>query len=67
MNNSYQGGISSSVSNELQRDFHVDKPNEKCLTDITEFSIPSGKVKLSPISDCFDGMVSYWTIIITDT
>lgn len=27
------------------------------LTDITEFQIPAGKVYLSPIIDCFDGMV----------
>ena len=31
------------------------KPNEKWLTDITEFSIKAGKVYLSPIIDCFDG------------
>lgn len=45
---SYQGKISPSVTNELQRDFHADKPNEKWLTDITEFAIPAGKVYLSP-------------------
>ena len=27
------------------------------MTDITEFQIPAGKVYLSPIIDCFDGMV----------
>ena len=59
---SYQDEISPSVSNELQRDFHADQPNEKWLTDITEFAIPAGKVYLSPILDCFDGMVPYWTI-----
>lgn len=59
---SYQGEISPSVSNELQRDFHADKPNEKWLTDLTEFAIPAGKVYLTPILDCFDGMVAYWTI-----
>ena len=30
------------------------------LTDITEFAIPSGKVYLSPVVDCFDGMISAW-------
>lgn len=30
--------------------------------DITEFAIPAGKVYLSPILDCFDGMVPCWTI-----
>ena len=32
------------------------------LTDITEFSIPAGKVYLSPIVDCFDGMIPSWTV-----
>ena len=31
-------------------------PNEKWLTDITEFQIPAGKVYLSPMIDCFDGL-----------
>ena len=46
--------------NLVNRDFHADKPNEKWLTDITEFSIPSGKVYLSPVIDCFDGMPVSW-------
>lgn len=36
--------------------------NEKWLTDITEFHIPAGKVYLSPMIDCFDGMVVSWSI-----
>jgi putative transposase len=43
-------------------DFHVKTPNEKWLTDITEFQIPAGKAYLSPIIDCFDGMVISWSI-----
>ena len=39
------------------RDFHAEQPNTKWLTDITEFAIPAGKVYLSPVIDCFDGMV----------
>ena len=63
--NSYQGEISPSVPNALNRDFHAEKPNEKWLTDITEFAIPAGKVYLSPIVDCFDGMLPYWTVSTT--
>ena len=59
---SYQGEISPAVENLLNRDFHADKPNEKWLTDITEFSIPAGKAYLSPIIDCFDGLPVSWTI-----
>ena len=59
---SYKGEISPEVPNLLKRDFHADKPNEKWLTDITEFSIPAGKIYLSPIIDCYDGMVVSWSI-----
>lgn len=59
---SYQGEISPAVPNLLKRDFHSEKPNEKWLTDISEFSIPAGKVYLSPIIDCYDGMPVAWTI-----
>lgn len=59
---SYMGEISPAVPNEINRDFHAERPNEKWLTDITEFSIKAGKVYLSPIIDCFDGMPVAWTI-----
>ena len=53
------------AENVLNREFKSDKPNEKWLTDITEFNIPAGKVYLSPIIDCFDGMPITWTIGIS--
>lgn len=59
---SYQGEITPAVENLLKRDFHADKPNEKWLTDITEFHIPTGKVYLSPVIDCYDGLPVAWTI-----
>lgn len=55
--NSYKGEISPEVDNIISRDFYAESPNEKWLTDITEFAIPAGKIYLSPIIDCFDGMV----------
>jgi len=60
--NSYMGEISSEAPNLIDRDFSADTPNSKWLTDITEFSISAGKVYLSPIVDCFDGMAVAWTI-----
>ena len=60
--NSYLGEISPAVENIINRDFHAEKPNEKWLKDITEFHIPAGKVYLSPIIDCFDGLPVSWTI-----
>lgn len=59
---SYLGEISPAPDNIINRDFRAAAPNEKWLTDITEFQIPAGKVYLSPIIDCFDGMVVSWTI-----
>ena len=60
--NSYKGEISPSVENLVNRDFHAEQPNQKWLTDITEFSIRAGKVYLSPVIDCFDGMPVAWSI-----
>jgi hypothetical protein len=59
---SYGGEISPAPDNIINRDFHAAKPNEKWLTDITEFHIPAGKVYLSPMIDCFDGMVVSWSL-----
>lgn len=59
---SYKGEISPAVPNLLKHDFHAEKPNEKWVTDITEFAIPAGKVYLSPMLDCLDGMPVSWVI-----
>ncbi|NLX27103.1 MAG: IS3 family transposase [Lentisphaerae bacterium] len=59
---SYIGEVSPAVENIVNRDFHADNPNEKWLTDITEFHIQAGKVYLSPIIDCFDGLSVSWAI-----
>ena len=59
---SYMGEISPAPDNLLNRDFTAGAPNRKWLTDITEFQIPAGKVYLSPMIDCFDGLVVSWSI-----
>jgi transposase InsO family protein/transposase-like protein len=59
---SYRGEISPAAKNLINRNFHADIPNAKWLTDITEFQLPAGKAYLSPVIDCFDGMVVSWTI-----
>lgn len=45
--------------NILGRDFTAENPNEKWLTDVTEFSIPGDnrKLYLSPIMDLFDNSI----------
>ncbi len=59
---SYHGEIGPAPENLINRDFRAAAPNRKWLTDITEFQIPAGKVYLSPVIDCFDGLVVSWTI-----
>jgi len=59
---SYLGEISPAPDNLINRDFQATGPNEKWLTDITEFQIAAGKVYLSPMIDCFDGLVVSWTL-----
>ena len=59
---SYKGEISDAPENLVKRNFHADAPNTLRLTDITEFGIPAGKVYLSPVVDCFDGMAVSWAM-----
>ena len=59
---SYKGEIGGAPANLVNRDFHATAPNRLWVTDITEFSIPAGKVYLSPVIDCYDGMPVAWTI-----
>lgn len=59
---SYCGEIGHAPENLLARDFNAGSPNEKWLTDITEFQLPAGKVYLSHMLDCFDGKVVSWSI-----
>lgn len=60
--NAYRGELSPAVGNVINRDFRAAGPNEKWLTDLTEFSLPAGKVYLSPVIDCFDGLVVSWAV-----
>jgi transposase InsO family protein/transposase-like protein len=65
--NSYYGEISPPADNIIQRNFQATVPNKKWLTDISEFRIPAGKVYLSPIVDCFDGLVVSWKVGVRPT
>ena len=55
--NSYQGTIGKIADNLLKRDFKADKPNQKWVTDVTEFKVNNDKLYLSPIVDLFNGEV----------
>jgi transposase InsO family protein len=57
---SYRGEVGKIAPNILKRNFKAEKPNEKWVTDVTEFSLFGRKVFLSPILDLFNGeIVSY--------
>ena len=59
---SYVKEVRPAPENIIARDFHADALNEKWLTDISELQIAASKVYLSPMIDCFDGMVISWSI-----
>ena len=54
------------AENILDRDFHADKPNEKWLTDVTEFKwyegVQTHKVYLSAILDLYDRRIPAFVI-----
>ena len=54
------------AKNYLHREFHAEKPNEKWLTDVSEFKYYNGievhKVYLSAILDLYDRMIVYFKI-----
>lgn len=57
---SFKGEVGKIAPNILQRCFHAEKPNEKWVTDVTEFNVGGEKIYLSPIMDLFNGeIVSY--------
>ena len=57
---SYKGEVGKNAPNLLNRDFHADKPNQKWVTDVTEFSLFGEKLYLSPILDLHSSdLVSY--------
>lgn len=51
---SYRGEVGKSVPNVLERDFSATKPDEKWVTDVTEFKVNGQKVYLSPVVDLFN-------------
>lgn len=53
---SYRGECTSS-SNVLNRQFNATRPNEKWVTDVTEFNVRGDKLYLSPIMDLYNGEI----------
>jgi len=46
----------------LARNFHAERPNQKWVTDSTEFSLFGSKLYLSPVLDLFNGEIIRYAI-----
>ena len=72
--NSYRGAAGKHIDNTLNRDFNAVKPNQKWVTDITEFKVANQHVYLSSIMDLFNQEVVSYEVgisprlnLVTDT
>ena len=59
---SYKGEVGKVAPNLLERDFSTSAPNEKWVTDVTEFSLFGRKLYLSPILDLHSSYLVSYTI-----
>jgi transposase InsO family protein len=59
---SYKGAVGKVVPNVLERKFVAKAPNQKWVTDVTEFKIKGEKVYLSPILDLYNQEIISYTI-----
>ena len=58
----FRGTVGRIAPNVLERQFHADAPNQKWVTDITEFRVGERKLYLSPVLDLYNGeIVAYET------
>jgi len=57
---SYCGQVGQVAPNLLQREFEASKPNEKWVTDVTEFNVGGKKLYLSPVLDLYNGEIIAW-------
>ena len=60
--NSYHGEIGKIAPNLLERNFEAERPNQKWVTDVTEFSLFGQKLYLSPILDLHSRDIVSYTI-----
>lgn len=59
---SYRGNAGKVAPNVLDRNFKADKPNQKWVTDVTEFNLFGQKLYLSPILDLYNSEVVTYTV-----
>jgi len=54
---SFKGEVGQAAANQLQRQFEADAPNQKWVTDVTEFNVAGEKLYLSPVLDLYNGEI----------
>jgi Transposase and inactivated derivatives len=59
---SYKGEVGKIAPNLLERDFTAEEPNQKWVTDVTEFHLFGQKLYLSPILDLYSRDIVSYTI-----
>ena len=59
---SYKGEVGKIADNELNREFRAEKPNQKWVTDVTQFRLFGQKFYFSPILDLCSGDIVTYTI-----
>lgn len=59
---SYQGEVGKVADNVLDRQFTATAPNQKWVTDVTEFRIHDRKVYFSPVMDLFDRQIISYAV-----
>ncbi|MNK87576.1 Integrase core domain protein [compost metagenome] len=59
---SYRGEMGRAAPNLLNRQFDAQRPNQKWVTDVTEFNVGGEKLYLSPVMDLYNGeIIAYQT------
>lgn len=59
---SYRGAVGKIAANLLERNFVAQRPNQKWVSDVTEFKVAQQKLYLSPVMDLYNGeIIAYET------
>lgn len=58
----YRGEVGVTAPNLLNRQFTAEQPNQKWVTDVTEFKVNEQKLYLSPVLDLYNGEIVAYEI-----
>lgn len=64
---SWRGAVGRVAPNLLNRQFEARRPNEKWVTDVTEFNVKGAKLYLSPVMDLYNGEIIAWQSAVRPT